>query len=654
MTYIERIRQSAAQYDSCTDPALLTSAIEDMRLLLEEPRLSEGNRQDAEALYYSLRAKYYTLLYAGSGYDEEAFTTLETYLKEACGELEGKDYPYTKRICRELLRVATCVQTYMRDAVELVRQVRDEDGLLATPSTELLEVTRIVFGTKLSMLESLGDCSALLGPPPMVMVDFVAIAREDVREVVEWLTVQISEQSQKQTDAFFSEYTKPLEDEEGMTSFEYHPAVKTSAEVAAGTTVLCTPFRDELLLFVRAYAKEMGLRFLTVNAQGFREKNETFIDAVFEVLAREGRSLLVFGLCEYREENRNDLLEALLRYAKGGRTVFPVDHRGDRKLYDDLYGIAKQGEGLTGLDASYRYLLLPSFGEVISELEDKHILSAGDSDFLKKSAAFMGYVGFNRIVSLSAQERPWHDEIAEISDRNEATAALYLKNIPTQAQLLDPAWRDLALRRETEKPKREFDYDIIRTQSRENVRKILEADVSVFAKCGLASRYCTLHGDDVSIWKTLDAEEKSERLTEATRLVAHILHLMYSPEVQVIPKDEWTVKRAGGLCCDGGKLIKYREDCCDDYNWTVKAICHECYHGFQHTLENCGWLPWHWDELGVTANRVHEWSYNNDNYRSIEKGYVVYMIQVMEADARAFEEDCFQQSEAVYNIMDWE
>ena len=51
MTYIERIRQSAAQYDSCTDPALLTSAIEDMRLLLEEPRLSEGNRQDAEALY---------------------------------------------------------------------------------------------------------------------------------------------------------------------------------------------------------------------------------------------------------------------------------------------------------------------------------------------------------------------------------------------------------------------------------------------------------------------------------------------------------------------------------------------------------------------------------------------------------------------------
>lgn len=99
MTYVERIKQSAQQYDTCIEPALLVSSIEDMRLLLEEPRLSEGNRQDAEALYYCLRAKYYTLLYAESGYDEEAFTALEAYLGEAVKELEGKDYPYTLRIC---------------------------------------------------------------------------------------------------------------------------------------------------------------------------------------------------------------------------------------------------------------------------------------------------------------------------------------------------------------------------------------------------------------------------------------------------------------------------------------------------------------------------------------------------------------------------
>ena len=184
-----------------------------------------------------------------------------------------------------------------------------------------------------------------------------------------------------------------------------------------------------------------------------------------------------------------------------------------------------------------------------------------------------------------------------------------------------------------------------------NIRRIVESGLTVFETCGAIVRYCTLAGEDSSVWPTLDAAVQSARLTEATKLIMRALGVPLVPEVEVL--DELETKGAGGLCCDGGKRVQYRRDCIKDYAWTVDAVCHECYHAFQHTVMYGPWKEWYWTELGVTKGRKAEWLVNTGGKYFSSVGSPSYLVQVRESDARAFAKDCLRDADKVWHTIDF-
>ncbi|MDE7301058.1 MAG: hypothetical protein K2N47_02700, partial [Clostridia bacterium] len=183
----------------------------------------------------------------------------------------------------------------------------------------------------------------------------------------------------------------------------------------------------------------------------------------------------------------------------------------------------------------------------------------------------------------------------------------------------------------------------------DNIRKIMEGTFSLFQKCGMISTYCLLCGTSAAEWKTLPKEAKAERLTEASKLVMRALGVDIVPVVEVL--DELDNPKAGGLCIDGGKRIQYQTKSVEDFDWSARAVCHECFHAFQRMAAVVGWQEWYETELHVTPGRIDQWIFNQSRYRDIRKGHDVYLIQIVESDARAFEDDCLGKNESTQSIL---
>ena len=651
LTYKDIIKEQKILFFDSLDKAKLEAGAEKMADLLKKSGLNEENRAAAESCYYRLKAKVYAICYFNEGYTEEDYRQLVDFLTDARARLECTDYKAARALCENLYELAVKVHNFMFDALELLHQVQDSDGNPITSSPDLLENTLTVFERKLEKARELGDTTYVFTENVNLYDiggDLIAV----LQEICDWIKSTLDSFQSGQADEFFKNYVTPISENLKYKSV-YHAPALVGALVSAGTTVISSPIKDEVILAVYAYADTMKRSFTVVDAYGFSGRTKEFIDVVFTRLKSKGQSCLIINAAEYHDPNTAELYSRAIRYGKEGFTVFLMDSKGNGGVYERLYDIAKSTDGLTGLDVNHKYLAMPPYSEVTRILQDSRLLTAEELEKLRKSMPYMGYVGLNLIVTLATAKKPWWDDILEISTANKAKAHEYVKNIPMQEMFLDLAWADLQLERDLTKKTREFDYDTIRSANPANIRKVIGSALNVFEKCGLLVRYCMICGDDSSVWRGIEAEEKSRRLNDATTLVAHILQTQYTPEVQVIPYDEWEDKTAGGLCCDGGKLIKYREDCCDDFEWTARAVCHECYHAFQHTLTDYGWKEWHWQELGVTRNRVPRWELNFCNYKGSKYG-TEYKVQVVESDAVAFEYDCFDQSKNVYHMIDWE
>ena len=264
----------------------------------------------------------------------------------------------------------------------------------------------------------------------------------------------------------------------------------------------------------------------------------------------------------------------------------------------------------------------------------------------------MGFVGLNLAIQAHKLGRAWVPVGKDRSRANQRVSLAYIDAIPVQSQFLDKAWGDYDDGKDgavVSQKKGDFDYDKVREGSRANIRKIMTSGVSFFAKWGMLVRYCLTHGDDPHLWKTLSREEQTERLTEATQLLTHSMSIPLSPVVEVVDKEDadgWW-----GICCDGGKLIKYRVDHVQDLDGIIKTVCHECYHAFQHMATSTGWLEWYWNILGVTKGSIEELRENQQNYMS--KGDAYY-VQVVETQARAFATDCFNESVSAWGALGWE
>lgn len=641
-TVTQTLERANTIYHTSVQKKALAEQAQALRALLAQGWLNERNRENAEALLWRVQAKELALAYFTEGYNEDDYAALAAYCAEKQPEAEQKGYGNTAQLLERLGAFAARAHAVMADAAAEAARVRTYDWQSATSSEEECREVAALFAGKEKAAEALAeDGRALFGAAA-----FPSAGEEMAAELAKVRTFAENRAAQlhgKDAEAFFAENARSLSDP--YAAYEFFPARSAEERAPAGVIVLCTPFADEAELFA---CKNAAGQAYALRAAAFAGRSDEEIEAVFSLCEGKGADLLLCG-AERCRESTDAVFRAALRAGRAGRKVFVLDTSGRRSLYDAALKAGKNS-GFSALDVSFVYLSMPLFEETALLFEENGMLGEGGREEVRKGMPFLGFVGLNRAVQAFAQHKDWISAAKAHSAENAPLAAPYLAALPTQGLLLDEGWGSFSEDAEDD-TRRAFDYDDIRAVDPKNIRRIVESGLTVFETCGAIVRYCTLAGEDSSVWPTLDAAVQSARLTEATKLIMRALGVPLVPEVEVL--DELETKGAGGLCCDGGKRVQYRRDCIKDYAWTVDAVCHECYHAFQHTVMYGPWKEWYWTELGVTKGRKAEWLVNTGGKYFSSVGSPSYLVQVRESDARAFAKDCLRDADKVWHTIDF-
>lgn len=634
-------------YHKSTDIAQLEEKAASLEQLLLSGWLNDKNRESAEALLWRVRAKILALAYFTGGYNADDGERLISFAEENGALAREKGYSNTAELLERVAAFGKKAQQIMADAAAQACRVRTYDWKAASSSEEECREVAAAFKEKEALAAALED-EPLFGEeiafPPVreEMTEELARVRRFAEEQAETLRL-------KDDAKFLEENAREIRGSTDWAHYEFFPDLSGGGQHLAGALVLCTPFPEEAELFA---VKNSPAEVYSVSAGAFEGRSEESIDNIFALFARRNASMILTDAERFRGGNKGALYRAAMRFGKGGHKVFITDPTGERKAYEEALSAASEG-GLSALDVSFLFLSMPTYREVIELFEEKGMIDSakGDYAYVKEHMPFMGFVGLNLAISAYVRKKNWKEIAAEFSGERRSAAFRYLKKLPSQGQLLDEGWGDYSSEVDSKLGgKREFNYDDISEVNPNNIRKIMTSGLSLFEKCGAIARYCSACGDDQSVWASLDNETKSERLTAATRLIMRALGVGIDPEVQIL--DELENKGAGGTCCDGGKRILYKRSCVQDYEWTVGAICHECFHAFQAMAVNGAWADWFWEELGVTKARIAQWSLNSGCYFHIPNK--AYRVQIYEADAYAFEEDCKLKSKDVWHTIDFE
>ena len=622
--------------------------------------LSERNCAVATELLYNTRVKGLLLQYFNNGYMQEDGEALLSYIQSKIPNAEKNGFLETKARFVALSAFLEKVIKAMVDITVYLGQVQDDDGNLCTMEIEQLQqaimniqaVEDKITSDPFSGVDVLGENVELF--------NLKANIKKDIAVEVESLKKALGNVQDAEAKRLLDNMSTPFSEVYSGGECEFFPVLPLRKETRANCLFLCSPFLREVHLYVKSFADDNKRDFVVIEPNQFNGKSASTIRSIFQLLEQQGKDCLINDINEYRNsENIEAFLREMINFGKRGHYIFIIDSVGKRKFYNMAFEIAKTDESLSIMDVSYAYLTMPAYSDTIELFEDKGMITAAEYSEVRQNMPFMGFCGLNDAVAMFAKKKDWKKTAMRWSLDNKPIALEYLANLPLQVNLIDSGWGDYSnLTLTVEEKKRSFDYDDLAGINTANLRKIVDGPYNLFEKCGCVTAYCLLAGADSEVWKTLDADVQSERLTLATRLVMRLLDVDIEPEVKVVPKEEWTLKGAGGVCCDGGKRIEYRQDCITNYDWMVGTVVHECFHAFQHKAER-EWKRWYFDELGVTKGRVNEWAYNNGydtqakryRYYSIDKNKTAYMVQIIESDARAFEIDCENARAKVFSTI---
>ena len=604
---------------------------------------SPENRENAQYLKIKLGLKILAHEYFCEGYENADFLALKTYAVDAIKECSERGFKKTGELCGKVLDCADALDKVMFDAVALKGKICDSDGrCVAGNADECREVSA-------ALTEKIKAAGAL-EMPRNIFSDgavFPDVKTQAVRDLTD-----LRNAADKMVAVFIEEQAKDImrtgaEDiTERLNSmhFEYYPVFGT--EKLAKAIVLFTPFADEAELV--AWSCANGAKIFRVQALALENVELSGINALFDELALLGADCVIYGAPRFRAKNKDDFYRAVMRFGRSGRRAYIVADDGTRTVYEEALAAAKGG--YSALDVSFLYLSMPDFAQTIELMQGLKMLSddGGDIEFVRKNLPFMGFAGFNEAVKAFIANADWKKIAAERSQDNFHAAQKYMLKLTRQALFIDGGWGNYKEDIGVNKCKT-LGYDDIKILNPDNVRKIMEGNFSLFQKCAMITVYCLLCGASVDDWKDLPREIKEERLGEASKLVMRALSVPIVPVVEVL--DKLDSKGAGGTCYDGGKRIVYKHSCIKDFDWTSKAVVHECFHAYQHHAIAYGWQDWYETELHVTPGRISQWNYNFGKYRNIDKDEDGYMIQIVESDARAFESDCLGNNPGSSNII---
>lgn len=631
----------------------LNAAHNKAKRIYSDKSVNDTNKEKAEFLIIKTGIKICAVEYFCNGYEQEAFLALKTYAENAISTC-NPTFVKTIELVKSVLAAAQAVNSVVAEAFGLQARVRDFEGkCVARNAEECREVAEL-------LRKKIAEAQAL-SIPKRIFTDqakFPDVKQQlidDLSEVLAFTEKHAALFDGEEAESILRTASEDINKALAAKRIEYFPSI-AKVDRLARCLVLCTPFAEEAEIF--AYALSEKAKIYKLQALAFQNQPERTIKAVFSELKARGADCMIYGALRFTADNRDSFYRAVMQYCKEGRRAYLIASDGTQKIYEDALAATKgTGDKFTALDVSLFYLSMPDFRSTVEVLKEQGMISDSldDEKWVRDNMPFAGFAGLNEGVKAFHSAADWKAIVSDRSAENLTFANDYMLYLARQALFIDSGWgsyhEDIVLN----KGKKSFDYDDIRTVNPDNIRKIMQSDTSLFQKCGLLATYCMLCGASADEWEGLPIETKSERLTEACKLVLRALDVDIIPVVEV--KEDLGVKGAGGLCCDGGKRILFLDSSVKSFSWTSKTICHECFHAFQHKATSSPWQQWFCTELHVTPGRVEQWRYNNACYRSIEKGKEVYMIQIIESDARAFEEDCLGASVnrgEILNLIDFD
>lgn len=648
-TIIEIINAAYGVYMKTCNKEELARASESLDALLHgetyKAVISGENRENAQFLNIKIKLKICAAEYFCEGYENADFLALKAYAEGAAETSDKLGFKKTGALCRSVLACADAADRIMFDAVALKLRICDYDGrCVAKDAEECRQVSK-------ELTKKISAAGALEFPKNIFTdgADFPDVKSQIVIDLTD-----LRNTADKMISAFASARAaevmrtgaEDITEQLNAKHYEYYPTA--GADRLARAIVLCTPLGEEAEIL--AWACADGAKIYRLQALAFEGMDDGSVNAVFDELAKRGADCVIYGMPRFRKSNKSNFYRSVMRFARLGRRAYLVADDGTRTVYDEALKAAT-GE-YNSLDISFLYLSLPDFTQTVETMQQLGMLvgDGSDIDYVRKNMPFMGFAGFNEAVKAFVAGADWKKIAAERSQDNFIASQKYMLRLARQALFIDGGWGNYHEDIVVNKAKT-FDYDDIKVVNPDNIRKIMESNFTLFQKCGMISTYCLLCGSSAADWSELDIEIKSERLTEASKLVMRALGVPIVPQVEVLEKLD--SKGAGGTCYEGGKRIVYKHSCVKDFDWTARAVCHECFHAFQRFAENEAWQDWFETELHVTPGRIAMWKYNNseNRYRQIDKDYDGYMIQIIESDARAFEDDCLGKNYGAGQIL---
>lgn len=634
MSFKDDLTKLNTVYYNSTTTGELWDAVKELDKLIFGGLLNAENRENAEALYFRTVVKLRFLEYIRA-FDVKIYAELCDYIETESKKAEQRGYAKTVKVFNFARALADRIKNIISQANDIKR------GLSDGTSPEVVQSAVNALDALVSLAEST-DFSSPFGTgvafPDIALRVFDYIATIKNRA----LSIKAQELEKRARD-FFKEISKLY------TLAEYYPLPEYSEGATSNAVVVCTPFVDEALLYC-SHACRKDKTLYTLDALRLEGFTETEICELVEIATNLDYDIAVLSLSTLSTNKKSRLFECAMRAGNCGIRVFLHDAEGD-ETYQACMKIALD-KGLSTSGIGRAYVSMPSFSEVCTEFEHKGIIS-GPVDYDKlREMPFIGFSGLNKVVTSYISGSDWVKTGKKISKSNETTARNYLSRLKSSYLFIDSGWGDFSSSdRKITEIDGEFDYDGVKSIDLENVRRIVESGNTVFAKCGMIVRYCTLGGGDKTEWAKIDRAEMVERVALATRLVFKLLKVDIVPEVEIL--DVLENKTAGGLCCFGGKKILYKYSCCLNIDWLLDAIVHESFHAMQSKLCGGGWSEWYLYNLHVTRGRVERWKYTNTSeFYDHNTNSVVYKVHIYENDANAFETDCDDGRNFAWNTID--
>lgn len=656
VTIADKIEKINRDYYLATDEETLSSACAALSRVLSDRDISEKNKDNASALLLRLKAKYLVVKYFENGYDPKDCDELVEFLTDAIEKSAAGGYANTTKSLAALGEFISALKPIMDEAYARHMAMYNDDGEFVGGRDDALAATEFYDGAIKTVRKRTDGVPFGAG---VKLFDLKERALSDLTAERDKTLRFSAEIERAALERFFKDNlieVKP--DYVGYPT--YFPVF--NEKLSAGAIVLRTPFESEAELYALSEARERKTKLGKISGRALGGVKGD-LSRVFDILASEGRDCIVVGFdgCP----NKGDTLTAAMRSGRRGARVYILDDGIDGTAYELAMEMTKEDDELSVLDIGCRYLTMPYLRDVAELFESKGMADgADDRDRIRDTMPFAGYVGLDRACAAFTAGEDFWEVARRISDENLSAATAYIRNLPSLSRLIDSEWQADELiegRRasNTAGERREVDYDDIEEISGDNIKRILASRGSFFAKCGALARYCLLGGNDISMWELVDADEKSARFTTATRVVMRMLDAGECAEVKILSDSQWAAdgrpKSAGAQCCEGGKLMVYRESSVKGFDWAVGAVCHECFHAFQHRAIETGAREWYFTELGVTQGRIDEWDYNfgDGHYADSDKPQI-YNVEIVEADARAFENECKQQGKDLWNRIDFQ